>query len=531
MVPYTKIDEKLLDGPAHRALARKLANESMVLLKNDGVLPLKTSGIKIAVVGPLADQTKVLLGNYNGTPTHTVSVMKGLKAEFPTAQIKFVEGTQFLSKEASPVPAALLTTGGKPGVHTTYRVMDAMAVMGTAPPPAPLASRIDPDIGVPAGPPPPEVAGKQSVFVQSEATLTPAETGEYNLGIRGENFYRASLDGKVVTMNYMMNGIGTTLGHVRLEKGKSYALRVEYPLPQGTSTAPRLVWTRFDSKASEDAAAAAKDADVVVAVVGITSELEGEEMPVDEEGFKGGDRTSLDLPKPEQQLLEAVAATGKPLVVVLMNGSALSVNWAKEHANAILEAWYSGEEGGAAIAETLSGRNNPAGRLPVTFYTGVDQLPAFEDYAMKNRTYRYFEGTPLYPFGYGLSYTSFAYSGLKVPTGPVTAGDPVEASVTVTNTGKVAGDEVAELYLNFPKVAGAPLKALRGFQRVHLEPGASQEVKFELNPRDLGIVTEAGEPIVPEGEFTLTVGGSQPNGDSSHLSQNFQVKSTLNLPE
>jgi beta-glucosidase len=531
MVPYTKIDEKLLDGPAHRALARKLANESMVLLKNDGVLPLKTSGIKIAVVGPLADQTKVLLGNYNGTPTHTVSVMEGLKAEFPTAQIKFVEGTQFLSKEASPVPAALLTTGGKPGVHTTYRVMDAMAVMGTAPPPAPLASRIDPDIGVPAGPPPPEVAGKQSVFVQSEATLTPAETGEYNLGIRGENFYRASLDGKVVTMNYMMNGIGTTLGHVRLEKGKSYALKVEYPLPQGTSTAPRLVWTRFDSKASEDAAAAAKDADVVVAVVGITSELEGEEMPVDEEGFKGGDRTSLDLPKPEQQLLEAVAATGKPLVVVLMNGSALSVNWAKEHANAILEAWYSGEEGGAAIAETLSGRNNPAGRLPVTFYTGVDQLPAFEDYAMKNRTYRYFEGTPLYPFGYGLSYTSFAYSGLKVPNGPVTAGDPVEASVTVTNTGKVAGDEVAELYLNFPKVAGAPLKALRGFQRVHLEPGASQEVKFELKPRDLGIVTEAGEPIVPEGEFTLTVGGSQPNGDSSHLSQNFQVKSTLSLPE
>jgi beta-glucosidase len=214
-----------------------------------------------------------------------------------------------------------------------------------------------------------------------------------------------------------------------------------------------------------------------------------------------------------------------------MNGSALSVNWAKEHANAILEAWYSGEEGGAAIAETLSGRNNPAGRLPVTFYTGVDQLPAFEDYAMKNRTYRYFEGTPLYPFGYGLSYTSFAYSGLKVPNGPVTAGDPVEASVTVTNTGKVAGDEVAELYLNFPKVAGAPLKALRGFQRVHLEPGASQEVKFELKPRDLGIVTEAGEPIVPEGEFTLTVGGSQPNGDSSHLSQNFQVKSTLSLPE
>jgi len=532
MVPYTKIDEKLLDGPAHRALARKLANESMVLLKNDGVLPLKTSGVKIAVVGPLAEQTKVLLGNYNGTPTHTVSVMEGLKAEFPSAQIKFVQGTQFLSKDASPVPAALLTTGGKPGVHTIYTVMEPMALMGTAHPPAPLASRIDPEFGVPAGPVPPEVAGKQSVIVQSEATFTPTETGEYNLGIRGENFYRALLDGKVVTMNFLSNGIGTTLGRVHLEKGKSYLLKVEYPLlPDGAGAKPQLVWAKLDMKPSPESIAAAKDADVVVAVVGITSELEGEEMPVSEEGFKGGDRTSLDLPKPEQDLLEAMAATGEPLVVVLMNGSALSVNWAKDHANAILEAWYSGEEGGAAVAETLSGRNNPAGRLPVTFYTGVSQLPAFEDYSMRGRTYRYFEGTPLYPFGYGLSYTSFAYSALKVPTEPVTAGDPVSASVMVANTGKITGDEVVELYLTFPKLAGAPQKALRGFQRVHLEPGAAQEVKFELKPRDVSIVTEAGEPVVPEGEFTLSIGGGQPGTDAPSVTRSFRVKGSLTLPE
>ncbi len=531
MVPYSKIDESELNSAAHRALARKLANESMVLLKNDGVLPLKTSGIKIAVVGPLADQTKVLLGNYNGTPTHTVSVMEGLKAEFPSAEIKYVEGTQFLSKEASPVPAALLTTGGKPGVHTTYTVMDVMALAAPKSQPAPLASRTDPEIGVPSGPVPPEVVGKPSVVVQSDATLTPTETGDYNLGIRGEGFYVATLDSKPVTMNYLSNGIGTTLGRAHLEQGKSYTLKVIYLLPQGSATAPRLVWSKVDPKPSPEAVAAAKDADVVIAVVGITSELEGEEMPVSEDGFKGGDRTSLDLPKPEEDLLKAVAATGKPLVVVLMNGSALSVNWAKEHANAILDAWYSGEEGGAAIAETLSGRNNPAGRLPVTFYTGVDQLPAFEDYGMKGRTYRYFEGTPMYPFGYGLSYTSFAYSGLKLTSDEISAGDPLNASVTVTNSGKVAGDEVAELYLNFPKVAGAPLKALRGFQRIHLEPGASQEVKFELKPRDLSMVSEAGEPIVPEGEFTLTVGGGQPNGDSSHPSQTFRVKNTLSLPE
>ena len=174
---------------------------------------------------------------------------------------------------------------------------------------------------------------------------------------------------------------------------------------------------------------------------------------MNEPGFNGGDRTSLDLPKPEEDLLKAVAAAGKPLVVVLTNGSALAVNWAKEHANAILDAWYPGEEGGTAVAQTLSGRNNPAGRLPVTFYTGVDQLPPFDDYAMKGRTYRYFEGTPLYPFGYGLSYTTFSYGGLSVPAA-VNAGSPLVAEVTVTNTGKKAGDEVAQLYLDVPEGSG-----------------------------------------------------------------------------
>src|ERR1039458_8326840 len=254
-------------------------------------------------------------------------------------------------------------------------------------------------------------------------------------------------------------------------------------------------------------------------------------MQVNEEGFKGGDRTSIDLPKPEQALLEAVAASGKPLVVVLTNGSALSVNWAKEHANAILDAFYPGEEGGAAVAETLSGKNNPAGRLPVTFYTGVSQLPPFENYFMRGRTYRYFEGTPLYPFGYGLSYTTFSYSGLSVSTAAITAGEPVTAEVTVTNTGKHAGDEVAQLYLSFPQVKGAPLRALRAFQRVHLEPGASQKVHFELKPRDLSMVTESGDPIIAEGQYSVSVGGGQPNTGAQAVAGAFQAKGTVKLPE
>jgi beta-glucosidase len=229
--------------------------------------------------------------------------------------------------------------------------------------------------------------------------------------------------------------------------------------------------------------------------------------------------------------LETLAATGKPLVIVLLNGSALGVNWAKEHATAILEAWYPGEEGGSAVAETLSGRNNPAGRLPVTFYKNVSQLPPFEDYSMKGRTYRYFEETPLYPFGYGLSYTAFSYSKQTVSTSPVEAGSQVVAEVTVTNTGFRAGDEVAQLYLSFPSVPGAPLRALRAFQRVHLEAGASQKLRFELQPRDMSMVTEAGDPIVAEGEYIISVGGGQPNTGVQVLTQILRIKGKLTLPE
>jgi beta-glucosidase len=254
-------------------------------------------------------------------------------------------------------------------------------------------------------------------------------------------------------------------------------------------------------------------------------------MPVSEEGFKGGDRTNIDLPRPEEDLLEAVTATGKPVVLVLANGSALAVNWAKDHVNAILESWYSGEEGGSAIAETLSGKNNPAGRLPVTFYTGVDQLPPFEDYAMKGRTYRYFEGKPLFPFGYGLSYTTFSYSDLTLPKRAIKAGDPLTADVTVTNTGKLEGDEVAQLYLNFPNVAGAPLRALRGFKRIHLKPGESQKVSFVLKDRDLSMVSEAGKPIITRGKYSVSVGGGQPGTKAPAVAGTFRVKGTKTLPE
>jgi len=529
MVPYAKIDEKLLNSAKYRALALKLANESMVLLKNDGVLPLKTSGIKIVVVGPLAEQTRVLLGNYNGIPTHTVSILEGLKKEFPGARISFVQGTKFLSKVAEPVPAALLSTDGKPGAKAVYANRDLTS--SDNPKAAPLATRTEVGVDTQAQALPAEVAGVKPLAIHWETTLTPIETGEYNVGMQGEGFFNLYINSKRLVNVWDTNGVETKVGRIHLDKGTAYKVSVDYSSNDKPNSVARLVWSKVDYTPDQAAAAAAKDADVVVAVVGITSELEGEEMQVNEDGFKGGDRTSIDLPKPELALLQEVATAGKPLVVVLTNGSALAVNWAREHANAIVDAWYPGEEGGTAVAQTLSGRNNPAGRLPVTFYTGVDQLPPFEDYSMKGRTYRYFEGTPLYPFGYGLSYTKFSYSGLAVPTSAVQAGSPVVAEVTVTNSGSKAGDEVAQLYLSFPKVAGAPLKALRGFKRIHLEPGASQKVRFELNPRDLSMVTEAGDPIVAEGAYTVSVGGGQPNTGAPVVTGSFNVKGSLTLPE
>jgi beta-glucosidase len=530
MVPYSKIDEKLLDSPAHRAMARKLANESMVLLKNDGILPLKTAGIKIAVVGPLADQTRPLLGNYNGIPTHTVSVLEGLKAEFPNATINYVPGTQFLSKHADPIPASLISHDGKPGLKATYTHL-SLDWGNPDNKPEVLLSRDEAEVGASEASLPAEVRGIKPLRVRWEGDLMPTETGEFYIGMQGDGLFRLRVNGDEVATAWDTSGIETKLSTVHLVAGKPVKLVAEYGFIDKHEPMVRLVWSKVDLKPKPEALAAAQDADVVVAVVGITSELEGEEMKVAETGFKGGDRTSLNLPKPEEDLLVSVAAAHKPLVVVLLNGSALSVNWAKAHANAILDAFYPGEEGGSAVAETLSGRNNPAGRLPVTFYKDVTQLPDFENYAMKGRTYRYFEGTPLYPFGYGLSYTTFAYSGLTVPTRAVAAGSAVPVDVTVTNTGKLAGDEVAQLYLEFPNVPGAPLKALRGFQRVHLEAGASQKLHFELQPRDLSMVTEAGVPIVAEGEYELSVGGGQPGTGAPVVTQPLNIEGKLELPE
>jgi beta-glucosidase len=523
VVPYSKIDERLLDSAEHRALARRMANESMVLLKNDGVLPLK-SVKRIAVIGPLAEQTAVLLGNYNGTPTHTASVLEGIKAEFPDAKITYVPGTQFLSNQGNPVPASALTMpDGKPGLEAEYSL--GSGIEGK---PVPLTSRVESTVNLNEGNLPEQAKANQALSAQWTGFLTAPETGDYLLGMKSGGSVRVSVGGIQVMHMY---SAGSHVGRVHLEGGRAVKLEATYRQTAGGKPEAQLIWAPVNNTPDPAAVAAAKNADVAIAVVGITSRLEGEEMPVDEPGFSGGDRTSLDLPEPEEDLVKAVAATGKPLVIVLMNGSALSVNWEKAHANAILEAWYAGEEGGAAIAETLSGKNNPAGRLPITFYKDVHQLPHFENYSMKGRTYRYFEGEPLWPFGYGLSYTTFSYSNLALPRVAINGGDPLHASVMVKNNGKTAGDEVVQVYLKFPDVPGAPRLALRGFQRVHLKPEASQTVEFHFSPRDLSMVTGAGDIIIAQGEYSLSVGGGQPGTGAPSVSASFKVNGQIMLTE
>ena len=530
MVPYTKIDDSELSSPAHRALARRIADESMVLLKNDGTLPLKSRTAKIAVIGPIANESKVLLGNYNGTPTHTVTILEGLKNEFPEAHIEYVVGTQFLSHDATPVPSAALTVDGKPGIKVSYSKLD-MSNINKLEATKALAESIVPTADLSVQPIPAAVADVHPLAIHWDGDLTATETGDYNLGIVANGFFRITLNGQAVTSSYGSDGKEAKLGRVHLEAGHPALLHVEYTPPEQGAPVASLVWAKVDLRPQPAAITAAKNADVVIAVLGISSELEGEEMQVSEPGFKGGDRTSIDLPKPEEDLLEALKATGKPVVLVMTNGSALAVNWASHHVNAILDAWYPGEEGGTAVADTISGKNNPAGRLPVTFYTGVDQLPPFDSYAMKGRTYRYFTGKPLYQFGYGLSYTRFSYSGLTLSANSIRAGRPLTASVVVTNTGAVAGDEVAELYLEFPGTPGAPLRALRGFKRVHLGVKQSQVVPFDLTARDLSMVTDAGEPTVTAGKYKLFVGGGQPAEGTPGVFSDFVVNGTMQLPE
>jgi beta-glucosidase len=505
----------VVDSAAHRQRALQVARESMVLLKNNGVLPLTQAPKHIAVIGPLADSVRMLEGNYNGTPSHVTTIVEGIRQQFPRSQIVFEPGTGEFLREPMPVPSSVLSTDdGHPGLTLQY--FETPERNGQ-----PLLTRIEPVVNL-------DSSGDAGLkFARWRGWLTPAVSGDYTLGVQGERD-QIYLDGKLIVDGKQHGTTQPGFAELHLEQGHRYAIMVDNA--PSLSRSVRLVWVRKDPDAPGRALAAARQADLIIATVGITADLEGEESPLVIPGFKGGDRTSLDLPAEEARLVETLKGTGKPLVVVLVSGSGLAVNWLQANVDAILQAWYPGEEGGTAVAETLSGRNNPAGRLPVTFYKGVDGLPDFIDYSMKNRTYRYFTGPVLYPFGYGLSYSTFKYDNLKLSATTLAAGKPLDVQVQITNTSTRDGDEVAQLYLQFGGAAGAPGRALRGFQRLHLKAGESRTVRFALSPRQLSHVNEAGQVVVSAGSYEISVGGGQPQLTPNVISASLTVQGEQRLP-
>jgi beta-glucosidase len=556
MVKYAQIPFSENDSAAHRELARKIARETMVLLKNDGSLPLKLSVKKIAVIGPLADSIPALEGNYNGTSSHYVTPLDGIRKQFASSEVTYTPGTKFLCSPVT-IPASVYhTEDEKPGLTAVY--FNSKDFSGS-----PAATRVEAQLGparggIMFGSRLPEGVGAGDFSARWTGFLKPEDTNNYELSISGAGGVRVWLDGKLLIDDWIERALaGRGFGFqqdpaaaaarsasLKLEKGKDYAIKVEFfrTAPAAGSgregfgfgfgpSGPTLSWLAGLTD-QNSAVAAARQADVIIAFVGLTREVEGEEMRgrTLPEGFAGGDRTSIDIPTDEEALIEAVKATGKPLVVVLMNGSALGINWADQNANAILEAWYPGEEGGTAIAETLAGTNNPAGRLPVTFYKSVNDLPPFDDYSMKGRTYRYFEGQPLYPFGYGLSYSKFAYSNAELSTPDLKAGKNLQVDVDVRNTSSMAGEEVVQAYLVFQKLPGAPMRALRAFQRVSILPGQTQHVRFTLNARDLSMVNEEGTRLVAAGSYKLFVGGGQPGTGAPGAELPLTIQGEQELP-
>jgi beta-glucosidase len=556
--PLDRIPFSVVASAANRQTSLKAAEESIVLLKNSGILPLKNAPGHIAVIGPTADLLPSILGNYVGTPLQPVTPLDGMMRHFRSSTILYAQGSTLASGMSVPVPRTAF--GLNQGLKTEFFATPDWTGR-------PVATLTQPEVQADweNARPVPQLA-TYNYSVRWSGSLTAPAPGHYvfSLELAGsfpyspvEN-YRFILDGKVISEGSLRREADISrMGNFKAAPGasptappvenfsktpvipvdfadtKPHDFRIEYShTGDQAGGGITLEWEAPAQAQLDEAVARANEADVVVAFVGLSPQLEGEELPIKIDGFTGGDRTSLDLPAPQQKLLEAVAATGKPLIVVLQSGSAVALNWASQHAAAVLAAWYPGVEGGTAIARTLAGFSNPAGRLPVTFYASLDGLPAFTDYSVKSatggRTYRYFTGKPLWGFGYGLSYSTFKYGPIKLSAETLKAGDPLTATVSVTNSGTVSGDEVVEAYLKTPQTDG-PIHSLAGFQRIAIGAGASRDVTLTLDPRTLSSVDDKGDRAILEGKYTLTLGGAQPEETESKSEASFTVTGSMPL--
>lgn len=521
-VPYAQIPFSVNTSKKNANLSLEAAQKSIVLLRNGkAVLPLSKQIKTVAVIGPNANNWEALVGNYNGISKNPVTVLEGIKNKLKNTEILFAEGSHLAEgvNNLHPIPGKFLVTeDGKPGIVGEY--FSNAKLEGE-----PAFTRVDKSINFywEFDAPTPELPN-DDFSVRWTGYIVPPVTGTYNIGSWGMPALSVWLEGERFLRGGSEHHAFYTEKAIEMEAGKKYKFVYEYRNNQGDGDA-KLLWTIPNNNMQQQAVEVANKADAVVLVLGLSQRLEGEEMQLKVDGFAGGDRTHLKLPQTQRDLMQAIEKTGKPIILVLLNGSALAVNWANENLDAIISAGYPGQEGGNAVADVLFGDYNPAGRLPVTYYKSVDQLPDFENYDMEGRTYKYFKGEPLYPFGYGLSYTTFKYSKLKVAK-KAKAGDNVTVKVKVTNTGDVAGEEVVQLYLKDEEASTPrPKLQLEGFNRIQLNPGESKVVEFELSARQFSIIGADDKRVIETGWFTISVGGGQPGTESTEtVSARIELK-------
>ncbi|MGO9482481.1 MAG: glycoside hydrolase family 3 C-terminal domain-containing protein [Candidatus Kryptoniota bacterium] len=515
-VPYSRILPSENNTDAHRRLARRVADESIVLLKNDhGTLPLKKNLHKVAVVGMYADDIDILLGNYNGIPSDPITILQGIKDKLgKKVDVEFSAGYNLLedTNRLETIDKYFVKPAGGFTGHGFYaEYFDTPDLSGK-----PVLTRVDSMMQQSwwRGFPGKEISSNY-FSMRWTGTITPPASGKYEIKIVTNGKNRLYLNDSVITDNWNSQQMTpSSLKPIFMEQGKEYKIQVDYA-DSVSYAGMRLQWRRVyekpgDEKLAADAVSVAKRSDAVIVVAGISPQLEGEEMPVNLPGFKGGDRTNLKLPANQEKLLQKLQATGKHIVLVLVGGSALAVNWEEKNLPAILDSWYPGEEGGHAVADVLFGDYNPAGRLPITFYKSIKDVPPFEDYSMQGRTYRYFKGVPLYPFGFGISYTKFEYSKLTVSKESANASDTLKVSVTVKNAGKMDGDEVVQLYVkDLTSKEPQPIKSLKGLKRVHIKMDESQAVEISLPLKSLRYFDDKkNDYVVEPGKYELQIGSS-----------------------
>ena len=516
IVPYSKIPYEVNDCAPHRQLSLEAAREAIVLLKNENhTLPLDDRVKSIAVIGPNANNAEVMFGNYNGKPSKSVTPLEGIRQKVSSeTRVMYSRGCNlhqdFIARES--LTWKNLSSERKPGLKGEY--FNNKNLEGK-----PVITRMDSvmDFGWFNRGPFPGMK-TEDFSIRWQGILKAPKSGKYLISLSGDDGFRLFIDDKKLVDTWSHEGWNSNVVEIVFEEGSEHSIELHY-YQHNWMARVALEWTLPGKNLEQEAIEIGKEADVIVFVGGLSPQLEGEEMPVDLSGFQGGDRTSLDLPASQVNLLKKLHTFGKPVILVLMNGSALAVNWSDENLPAILEAWYPGQEGGNAIADVLFGHYNPAGRLPVTFYKSVDQLPPFEDYDMKNRTYRYFEGEPLYEFGYGLSYTSFEYSNLVV-TEQAKTRDEIEIRVSVENTGDYPGDEVVQLYLkHLDSPYPVPIHALKAFKRVHLDIKEKRSVSFTLSGNQLSVIDDHSQRVVIPGKVQLFIGGKQPDEESLEMNK------------